>query len=94
MRNSHYCKNPYCFEGTCKGECRRKFRLIIALICFFAIWVGAGCQNLKEVDLSITGFEAEWYEPADPAPITVVAPTNSPAGSWFPQLMPRKNAKK
>jgi hypothetical protein len=31
----------------------------------FAILVGAGCANLKEIDIGITGFEAEYY-PAHP----------------------------
>tara|TARA_R100001594_G_scaffold21024_5_gene40681 strand:+ start:506 stop:733 length:228 start_codon:yes stop_codon:yes gene_type:complete len=31
----------------------------------FAILVGAGCKNLKEIDISLTGFEAEYY-PAHP----------------------------
>lgn len=68
--------------------------LIILAIATAVVWVGAGCANLKEIDFSITGFEAEWYMPPDPAPITVVAPTNAPAGSsWFPQLMPRSGSR-
>ncbi len=69
--------------------------LVIAATAAIVIWVGAGCRNLKEVDMSITGFEAEWYEPP-PQPVIVqptTAPTNAPAGSWLgaPRLMQRKN---
>ena len=39
--------------------------LAIVAIAAFVIWVGAGCANLKEVDIGITGFEAEYY-PAHP----------------------------
>ena len=39
--------------------------LSIVAIAAFVIWVGAGCANLKEVDIGITGFEAEYY-PAHP----------------------------
>ena len=35
--------------------------LAIVAVSAFVIWVGAGCANLKEIDLSITGFEAEYY---------------------------------
>lgn len=62
--------------------------LAIVAIASLVIWVGAGCQNLKEVDLSITGFEAEWYDPPPLPPVIIV--TNAPAASWTPKLMPRK----
>ena len=44
---------------------RMKRLMAIIGIAAFVIWVGAGCANLKEVDIGITGFEAEYY-PAHP----------------------------
>jgi len=62
--------------------------LAIIAISALVIWVGAGCQNLKEVDFSITGFEAEWYEPPPLPPVVIT--NNPPAGSsWIPKLMQR-----
>ena len=43
-------------EATAGGVNRL---LAIGAIAAFVIWVGAGCANLKEVDIGITGFEAE-----------------------------------
>ena len=40
--------------------------IAITLICIMAVAVGQGCSslsNVKEIDFSITGFEAEFYEP-------------------------------
>jgi hypothetical protein len=72
----------------------RRF-IIVATLAALAIWVGAGCQNLKEVDFSLTGMEMEWYEP--PEPVILEAPsanldlwqnyTNQPA-SWLPRVSP------
>ena len=61
-------------------------------IAAFVIWVGAGCKNLKEIDLSITGFEAEYY-PAHPEQERggfFGAATNSVRAVpvSYPQLMP------
>jgi hypothetical protein len=58
----------------------------------FAILVGAGCKNLKEIDLSITGFEAEYY-PAHPDQESggfFGAATNAVRAMpvSYPQLMP------
>ena len=60
----------------------------------FAILVGAGCANLKEIDIGITGFEAEYY-PAHPdqesggffGEATNSAVRAVPA-SYYPRLMP------
>ena len=76
-------------EATAGGVNRL---LAIVAIAAFVIWVGAGCANLKEIDLSITGFEAEYY-PAHPEQERggfFGAATNSvravPAS--YPRLMP------
>ena len=58
----------------------------------FAILVGAGCANLKEIDIGITGFEAEYY-PAHPEQERggfFGAATNSVRAVpvSYPQLMP------
>ena len=66
--------------------------MAIVAIAAFVIWVGAGCKNLKEIDLSITGFEAEYY-PAHPEQdaggffgVTTNSVRAAPAS--YPQLMP------
>jgi len=66
--------------------------LAIVAIAAFVIWVGAGCANLKEVDIGITGFEAEYY-PAHPDQERggfFGAATNSVRAVpvSYPQLMP------
>ena len=45
-----------------------------------------GCANLKEVDVSLTGIELEYYEPPVPQPEKNVAPLTS-----WPKLMPMNN---
>ena len=38
--------------------------ITIAALSVFTIWVGSGCgsvRNVKEIDLSITGLEMEFY---------------------------------
>ena len=76
-------------EATAGGV---KRLLSIVAIAAFVIWVGAGCKNLKEIDLSITGFEAEYY-PAHPEQERggfFGAATNSVRAVpvSYPQLMP------
>lgn len=66
--------------------------LSIVAIAAFVIWVGAGCKNLKEIDISLTGFEAEYY-PAHPEQESggfFGAATNSVRAVpvSYPQLMP------
>lgn len=88
MKKLH-CPNPSCFDDACNGECMRVNRTAsIVLLCTAVVWLSVGCANLKEVDFSITGFEAEWYEPP-PLPDHTVILTNAPAGSWIPKLMQR-----
>ena len=47
-----------------------------------------GCANLKEVDVSLTGIELEYYEPPVPQPQKNVAPLTS-----WPKLMPMDDKK-
>ena len=76
-------------EATAGGV---KRLLAIVAIAAFVIWVGAVCGNLKEVDIGITGFEAEYY-PAHPDQERggfFGAATNSVRAVpvSYPQLMP------
>lgn len=76
-------------EATAGGVTRL---LAIVAIAAFVIWAGAGCANLKEIDIGITGFEAEYY-PAHPEQERggfFGAATNSVRAVpvSYPQLMP------
>ena len=81
-------------EATAGGV---KRLLAIVAIAAFVIWVGAGCANLKEVDIGITGFEAEYY-PAHPEQERggfFGAATNSVRAVpvSYPQLMPMSRSR-
>lgn len=66
--------------------------LTIIIIAIMVIWIGAGCKNLKEIDLSITGFEAEYYpsHPSQESGGFFGAATNAVRAVpvSYPQLMP------
>lgn len=54
------------FAKSNKGSRSCVNNIAITLICIMAVAVGQGCaslSNVKEIDFSITGFEAEFYEP-------------------------------
>tara|TARA_A100001201_G_scaffold72325_1_gene65981 strand:- start:809 stop:1054 length:246 start_codon:yes stop_codon:yes gene_type:complete len=54
------------FAAWKKGSLRFASNTAIFSICLIAMGVGQGCINLrgiKEVEIGIGGFEAEWYEP-------------------------------
>ena len=76
-------------EATAGGVTRL---MAIVAIAAFVIWVGAGCKNLKEIDISLTGFEAEYY-PAFPEQdaggfFGVVTNSVRAVPASYPQLMP------
>ena len=48
----------------------------------------SGCANLKEVDISLTGIELEYYEAPQPQQNESVAPLPT-----WPQLMPMNKSK-
>jgi len=63
----------------------------------FAILVGSGCKNLKEIDISLTGFEAEYY-PAHPEQESggffgSVTNVVHAAPASYPQLMPMSRSR-
>jgi hypothetical protein len=66
--------------------------LVVIVLSAFATWAGSGCKNVKEIDISLTGFEAEYY-PATPEQDTggvFGSKTNTPQAVpvAYPRLMP------
>ena len=63
------CKNQHCFDDTCKGECmanRAKRLVFILLVSVFVVAVGAGCKNIKALELDFGGLDVEYF-PSHPS---------------------------